>query len=426
MISGSVLEQVDAVLGVGDGFVVAGRVDKSLVATHYDFGSKTARTYNLGPTFDGEWLWFYSRELHFVVARGRDYSRAVDLSTREIYRSRDSQSRPTIRAIRAFEMASNHFLPPPRLPIVDEGSPEPLKGGFVRLERSTGKIHLSRVVPPWPVFTPRADGRPMLKDCWVDHAQWRGNVLALVVSGPGQRTLLRLFQTREPDDGGEPLVATRELAPSSHEPSSMILSHDGRLIARRLGERQVEVRETAGVGQPIFTTVKGKSHTDPKVTLGRYGLVIHVGKHISLIRWDRDKLTVSTVDEGSTRSEHDVVTWPLDRPATRSTPRPSILDYDPHRFVACARGDLTAVVDVFGQVSLFDARERLIAMFVAFRSQVAAWLPDGTRFGPSQGMAPLLDGPATRNAAEIIGRVLKEASEASARLAAEFKATNSR
>ena len=404
VVEGDVLELVDAVLGVADGFVVGGRVGKTLVAMHYDFGSRTARAHVLGPTFDGEWLWFYSRELHTVVARGRTYSRALDLSTREVHRSRDDKARPSPRAIRAFEMASNHFLPPPRLVVVDEGSPEPIKGQSVRLDRTTGRLELSGVFPPWEPFTPLADGTPTLRKCWLDHAQLRGNVLALVVSGAGRQTLVRLYQ-------GPSGVPTRELIPSSPDTSSLILSHDGRLIARKLGERQLEVRETAGAGQPILVTVKGKTHPDPKVTLGRYGMVIHVGKHVSLIRWDRDKLTVSTVAEGSTRSEHDVITWPLDRPATRSTPLPRALDYDPRRFVACARSELTAVVDVFGQVALLDSNERLIAMFVAFRSQVAAWTPDGTRFGPSQGPSPLIDGPATRNAAEIIGRALKVASE---------------
>ncbi len=70
------------------------------------------------------------------------------------------------------------------------------------------------------------------------------------------------------------------------------------------------------------------------------------------------------------------------------------------------------MVDVFGQVALFDKADRLIAMFFAFRGQVAAWTPDGTRFGPSLGATPLIDGPATRNAAEIIGRTLKRATEA--------------
>ena len=108
----------------------------------------------MGPTFGGEWLWFYSRELHTVVARGKDYSRALDLSTREIHRSRESQTRPTVRAILAFEMAANHFIPPPRLAVVDDGTPEPIKGGFVRLDRKTGQIHLEGIAPPLRPFRP--------------------------------------------------------------------------------------------------------------------------------------------------------------------------------------------------------------------------------------------------------------------------------
>ena len=72
------------------------------------------------------------------------------------------------------------------------------------------------------------------------------------------------------------------------------------------------------------------------------------------------------------------------------------------------------MVDAFGQVALFDSGDRLLAMFVAFRSQVAAWMPDGTRLGPSQGPSPMIDGPATPGAAEKIGQVLKAASDASA------------
>ncbi len=53
VVEGEVLEQVDAVLGVADGFVVGGRVGKSLVAMHYDFGSRTARAHVLGPDLRG-------------------------------------------------------------------------------------------------------------------------------------------------------------------------------------------------------------------------------------------------------------------------------------------------------------------------------------------------------------------------------------
>ena len=105
LVDGEVLEQVDAVLGVADGFVVGGRIGKTLVAMHYDFGSRKARAYPLGPTLDGDWAWFYSREVHIVVARGRrtlerSTSRITTFTspaTRTIIRPRDSSARSSRR-----------------------------------------------------------------------------------------------------------------------------------------------------------------------------------------------------------------------------------------------------------------------------------------------------------------------------------------
>lgn len=400
-----VLEQVDAVLGVADGFVVGGRVGRSLVAMHYDFTSRTARASVLSPSSEGEWLWAYSRESHVVVARGRDLARALDLSTGAVFRPDDPAVPTPARVGLAFAMAADLSVPPPGLAIVDEGTPDPGRGGAVRLDRATGEIELSRVVPPWEAFRPLSDGRPDLRGFWVDHAQLRGGVLALVVRAPGRdRRQLRLFC-------GPAGVPTRTLDPLSSRPGSFVLSPDGRWIARRVGGRQLEVRETFGTPHPVLVTAKGKAHPDPTVTLGRYGMVIRVGRHANLIRWDGDRLAVSTLPDGSTRVDGEGTPWPIDRPATRSTPRPSILDYDPRRFIACARAELTAVVDVLGQVALFDADDRLVAMFIASRSLVAAWMPDGTRFGPTQGPSPLIDGPITRDTAAIIGRALKAASD---------------
>ncbi|WP_435009494.1 hypothetical protein P12x_000748 [Tundrisphaera lichenicola] len=413
MFDGEVLEQVDVVLGVADGFVVGGRVGKMLVAMHYDLAARLGKAHVLGPILEGRWEWFYSRPSHTVVARGRSYSRAVDLSTGEHAFSKEGKTRPSPRAIRAFEMAANHSLPPPALAIVDEASPAPDRGRSIRLDRQTGEVRLSGESVPWSDFVPLADGRPALAGCWIDQAQLRGNVLALLVSGPirgSQGLLLRLFT----HPAGVP---SHVLHPISSDAHGFILSEDGRLIARRLGERQIEVREITGALQPVLVTAKGKTHSDLKLTLGRYGMVVKAGKHANLIRWDRGRLDVSTIAEGSTRSEFEVIPWAIDRPASRSTPRPGLLSYDPRRFLACARAELTAVVDSTGQVSLFDRNDRLLAMFVAFRSQVAAWMPDGTRFGPSHGPSALVEGPTTPDAAERIGQVLRAASDANFDLA---------
>ncbi len=401
LVDGEFLEQAEAVLGVADGFVVGGRIGSALVAIHYDIASRTARAYPLGPGFEADWQWSYERSCHTVVARGRTYCRAVDLGTREVFRSRDAGDRPTSRTIRAFERANNHALPPPRVAVVHQGASAPDRGIAVRLDRDSGEVRLTGAHPPWEPFTPMVNGHPSLRGFWVDHAQLRGNVLALVISGPSRRgASLRLFH-------GPEGVPSRELPPAD-ESGHFLLSPDGRLLARRLGERLVEVREVDGAGLPVFVTPKGKAHNDPKLALGRYGMILRVGKHGHLIRWDRGPLTVANLPDLAASPPGVPIRWPIDRVAMRSTPRPPGLAYDPRRFIACARAELTAVVDAYGQVALFDRRDRLLAMFLVFRSHVAAWMPDGTRFG----INPLIDAPPTPDAAGIIGRALKAASDA--------------
>src|SRR5262249_38513160 len=79
---------------------------------------------------------------------------------------------------------------------------------------------------------------------------------------------------------------------------------------------------------------------------------------------------------------------------------------DSRRFVDLSIGPLRALVDCFGQIVLLDRGWNLLCMFFIFRSVVAAWMPDGTRYGP----AWLTGGPETPGAAEKIARRLQQAS----------------
>jgi hypothetical protein len=81
--------------------------------------------------------------------------------------------------------------------------------------------------------------------------------------------------------------------------------------------------------------------------------------------------------------------------------------YDRKRFLEAAESEITAVVDRFGQVALLDQGQKLVCMFFAFRDRFAAWMPDGTRFGPVSltGRSP------TNGAPEKIGRALLDAAE---------------
>src|SRR5205807_1427060 len=91
---------------------------------------------------------------------------------------------------------------------------------------------------------------------------------------------------------------------------------------------------------------------------------------------------------------------------------PPFLNYDPKRFTLAAETDVLAVADRFGQVAIFDCTHELVCMFFAFRDRLAAWMPDGTRFGP----AAITGGPPTPDALDKLGRALRAASEAGRRL----------
>jgi len=72
-----------------------------------------------------------------------------------------------------------------------------------------------------------------------------------------------------------------------------------------------------------------------------------------------------------------------------------------------AKAELIAFLDTFSQISILDVSGTLICMFFVYREQLAAWMPDGTRFGPSS----MIRGPETPDARLKIGRALLAATE---------------
>ena len=61
--------------------------------------------------------------------------------------------------------------------------------------------------------------------------------------------------------------------------------------------------------------------------------------------------------------------------------------------------NVVAVVDVFGHVALYSRKPELQCVFFVFRDKLAAWMPDGTYFGP----ASVTGQPATPFALRRIG-----------------------
>ncbi len=88
------------------------------------------------------------------------------------------------------------------------------------------------------------------------------------------RTTLHFFSTS----------AFRQLAQLPCPPKSVgfALSADGRSLARKSGDRYMEIRAVAGVSTPICFSPKGRSHQRVNVMLGQSALVIYVGEFIHL------------------------------------------------------------------------------------------------------------------------------------------------
>src|SRR5262249_33112169 len=113
-----------------------------------------------------------------------------------------------------------------------------------------GRVSLHGV-PPWGSFTPRADGRPVLKGVPVLAAQCRGDTLALATfaTGHGSGDVLRLF--RGPH--GAPLATL----PLDSRGTDFALSADGRLVARRRHRSRLEIHTVDGSAPPVLTQTGG-------------------------------------------------------------------------------------------------------------------------------------------------------------------------
>jgi hypothetical protein len=225
------------------------------------------------------------------------------------------------------------------------------------------------------------------------HAQWRDSVLALVTKT--DRLTLRLFQGPK----GIPLAEY----PTD---GRFALSGDGQRLARPVDATQLEVRDPITGGVPLLVTTKGKAHQRLLVRLGKRLITVRVGKHGHLFNWNPEELQMPVMGPKA-RSRADNVQQVLQACATIVTKvhLPQSVQYDPKRFTVAAEGDVTVVIDGYGQLAVFDPLGSLVCMFFVFRDQAGAWMPDGTRYGPPS----ITGGPPTPGALAKLGRALRDA-----------------
>jgi hypothetical protein len=407
----ALLTKPQAVVGVAGGFVVLGPTGSDLAAAHYDFRSRTCQVYRLGgAAVLSRNRVHYVPAAHSIVVRDGDHVRGLDLGTGECFVPKGEEFAPASRVQAACRSVLGTEVPAPGLWTLNLTTPPPerLVEPALYLNAATGTLTPRGLESEWKPFTPLAEGQPLLRGCKLMKARWQRDILGIVSADPVRRSYT-LYLYRAPE--GTPLSEFRQTQGSL----DFVLSADSRLLARKVDALRLEVRELHG-GSGVVFTPKGGSHSGFLLELGERWLTVKVGRFVHLVRWDSGRLEVCHVRSGDTEDwlRRELSPKRAGAMASARIPRDYSLTgtigricADPDRFLTAAFGVLTAVTDRFGQIALLDYAERLVCMLFVFRSRVAAWLPDGTRFGP-----PGLTGrPETAGAAEKIGRALSEAWE---------------
>jgi hypothetical protein len=403
---GQALLNPEAVLGIPGGFVVAGQLGNQVTAFHYDLAERTCRVQKLGQFTAKGWLMQYVRQAHSIVVQEGNLRNGVDLGTGEFFSNESKPFSPVSRV----QNACHTMIRGPRLNVLNlpnipiGGVPVPA----VVLDPESGELIVHAA--GWSNFTPRTDGRPTLQGARLVRAYCQDQTLALYCLTAYQSARWRLYVFRGPE--GKLISESQQ----TYDEVGFTLSRDGNLLAQQLKYGPLRIQNIVEGSAAVQLMPRGRFHNNIEVFLGKEVLLAGIGRYMHMIRWGGDRL--------DHRPVRDPSQWPL--PARkRGQPDPrvdqalnppltitpelarliGILRPDPRRFVSVHEGPVIVLVDRYSQIALLDRLWNLVCMFFIFRSQVAAWMPDGTRYGP----AALTGGPETPNAAERIARRLQQA-----------------
>jgi hypothetical protein len=399
--NGTVLSKPQQIVGVAGGFVVIGSA-KAASAFHYDLASRTVRGHEISGLSQDRWGTNvpYRRRSHALVFG--DGQSTVELALTSGKFVLNCGNRPPELCRPPHSPGALWY--PLRLHPDWPKHPHCEFWPWLHFDSEKGALTLHHVAPPWQTFVPLADGSPLLRGHRLLWADWRENALATLFRGPEGPRVLRVF--RGPD--GVPALSF-----AVKGPSTLVVSNDGRLLAYQRRAGQVEVRPTDG-GPPLLHTFVGRFHNNIGIEFGGCWLALHFDRTAHLIRWDRGHLVHKCMrgPDGRAALRAELTSSPLvgsasvldevESSTAQTKSLPSAVEYDRQRFRSAAWHYLVAVVDAFGQVFLFSRLGDLVCAFFAYRQALAAWMPDGTCYGP----AALLGQPETPGAAEKIGQAL--------------------
>jgi hypothetical protein len=402
-----------------DGFVLAGVQEDRLVAAHLDATRRRCKAFALGPAsatiqIDDR----YGRDLHTVLLTARDVrSNQVDCHVLDLSRGESINPGRLDSDPRAREGWQLINRVPTRAIVL--ASPKP--GWFQSisiacsnserlsyvLDELAGTICTTRDGCDAMVYTPTADGKPLLTGATIEEVQAAGQVLAVKARLHDGRLRLLLFHG---PDGS--LLRDHPFEARKNEPNRFLLSPDGRWLALQRSPR-VEVEKVEAPGIQMETRFGGYS-AEGRLYLSDRSLLISQGQrqiYWHLVNWSRgpaefyfERRPMGQTGFGCLAFQE--VFRQTAVVEAKAGPLPVFLRYDPQRFLAAAHRDgLWFVLDRYGQVAVLGPDGGLRCMLMALRDHLAAWLPDGSRCGSSVlGLGPETPGARQKLSQALAGR----------------------
>ncbi|MCC6150186.1 MAG: hypothetical protein IT461_08045 [Planctomycetes bacterium] len=411
------LERIESLVGVAGGVCAFGTIGEKLVALEFDLHKHKCTTHIFleKASLTDPRIYAYDKSVHAVTAVSeKGPSVALDLSTgRLLHESFDDS--PLERA-RHDAISRSHQ--PPRVGVVEtdsnsavfnprginqsnvQGEAEPPVAPYdIMYSRSRGQVSLDCTQQGQQ--KPLLDGSPFLQGASILEAQTVNGLWALKVLS---KSVTKLHILR-----GSEAVHLHELDVPADRGNFLL--HDSCKAALNVGEG-LKVVELGAAGRALPLPKLAKCHNELFFEVGDYALSVYGGKFTHTLRWDHGKLeathkigrvafTHAGRKSGAASADgHGIVVH-------AEHGRPPMLNLDAARFAkfAFAPCGLCFVSDVYGQLFVLTPDGACVAALFVYRATVAAWLPDGTRYGPSS----LTGGSTTPDALGRIGRALQAA-----------------
>jgi len=403
---GRVLDSIETLVGVAGGFAACGTISGQAFVVHYDLIKRQATIHALRPSDASRPRCFgYDSSVHAICVTTGGSCLVLDLASGAVV---DSPHGETPLA-GAWHRASQRHLQAPRVEVRDDDAKSPPRPvgvaspASIAHSPSRGSLQFGGAAAAWR--TPLLDGRPLLAQSLMVEAQQVSDCLVVKTSRTGK---MRLHVLR-----GEELIHQHELEVGAT--TGNYLLHDSHLLAICQPDESVRVLDLDSGPRQVMRTSGSKCHNELFFEVGNFALSVYGGKFTHILRWDHGKLEAThrighvAFTQGGRRPGVIVAPELIGIHVNAQTGRPPMLSLAPERFhkFAVSPAGLFFVSDTYGQLFVLEPDGAVVVAFFIYRATVAAWLPDGTRYGPSS-----ITGAATSpDALGRVGRALRDASQ---------------